>query len=369
MSAGKSRMQFDGELLIDNWSSQTPGESFFSNGSSERRADVDLVAGEDYPIEFEFQHPEDPQMAGIQFGVLQPASADPIADAVRAATDADAVVLVVGTNDDWETEGNDRESMALPGAQSELIERVARANPRTIVVINAGSPVDTDWLASVPAALQVWFAGQEFGDALCDVLFGDANPSGKLPITIPMAIEDTPAHAYYPGRDDELHYTEGVFVGYRGYNLGSDSGSSRTSPSGNADRQVEPRLPFGHGLSYTTFEFGELSAASIARIGTDVSVELDITNTGQRAGAEVVQLYLREANPRVARPDRELAAFAKVPLEPGETRRVTLSVPERAFAWWDVQRHGWNTQPGQFELMAGSSSGDIRSRLLIERVV
>ncbi|MFP8880484.1 MAG: glycoside hydrolase family 3 C-terminal domain-containing protein, partial [Myxococcota bacterium] len=358
MSAGKSRMRFDGKLLIDNWNAQTPGESFYSNGSTEQRADLDLEAGDEYPIEFDFQRPAGQQMAGIQFGVLPPTSADPIADAVRAAATADAVVLVVGTNDDWETEGNDRESMALPGAQSELIERVARANPNTVVVVNAGSPVDTGWLDSVPAALQVWFPGQEFGDALCDVLFGDANPSGKLPITIPKALDDTPAHAYYPGRDNELRYEEGVFVGYRGYGRGS--------VPGNADRQVEPRLPFGHGLSYTTFGYGELTVDSDTPIGTNLAVELDITNTGQRAGAEVVQLYLHESNSRVPRPALELAAFAKVRLEPGETRRVVLSVPERAFAWWDMQQHGWNTQPGEFELLAGSSSRDIRSRLLVQ---
>ncbi len=362
MSAGKSRMHFDGKPLIDNWSSQTPGESFYSNGSTERRADVDLEAGDDYPIQFDFQRPADPQMAGIQFGVLPPTSADPLADAVRAAETADTVVLVVGTNDDWETEGNDRESMALPGAQSELIEKVARANPSTIVVVNAGSPVNTEWLDSVPAALQVWFAGQEFGDALCDLLFGDANPSGKLPITIPRTLEDTPAHAYYPGRDNELRYGEGVFVGYRGYAAGSVSGSFR----GKETRQIEPRLPFGHGLSYTTFAYGELLATSIARIGADFGIEIDVTNTGQRAGAEVVQLYLRETHPRVPRPDRELAAFAKVCLEAGETRRVALTVPERAFAWWDVQRHDWNAQPGEFELLAGSSSRDIRNRLLFQ---
>ncbi len=363
MSAGKSRMRFDGELAIDNWNSQTPGESFFSIGSSERRAEVDLVAGDDYPIEFDFQRPAAHQMAGIQFGVLPPMAADPIGDAVRAAQHADAVVMVVGTNDDWETEGNDRESMSLPGAQSELIERVARANPRTVVVINAGSPVNTEWLDAVPAALQVWFAGQEFGDALCDVLFGDANPSGKLPITIPRALEDTPAYAYYPGRDHELHYEEGLFVGYRGYGERARNKKGSTP----VNKPVEPRLPFGHGLSYTTFAYGDLLAKTDSRSGSELSVEVDVTNTGSRAGAEVVQLYLHESDPRLPRPDRELAAFAKVSLEPGETKRVVLSVPRRAFEWWDVQKHDWNSQAGDFELLAGSSSQDIRARLQIRR--
>jgi len=361
MSAGRSRMRFDGALLIDNWTTQTPGESFFSLGSSEKRAEIELVAGEDYPIEIEFQRPAADQMAGIQFGVLPPTAPDPIGDAVRAAEGADAVVLVVGTNDDWETEGNDREGMDLPGDQSELIERVARANPNTVVAVNAGSPVDTGWLATVPAALQVWFAGQEFGDALCDVLFGDANPSGKLPITIPKRIEDTPAFAHYPGRDGKLRYDERIFVGYRGY--------GRRTANGSTDSPAEPRLPFGHGLSYTTFAFGELAAKPEARIGADLPVAIDIANTGTRTGAEVVQLYLREVNPLVPRPDFELAAFAKVSLEPGETRSVALQVSDRAFAWWDVERHDWNSQPGEFELLAGSSSRDIRSRFRIQRIV
>lgn len=350
MSAGRSRLLLDGELLIDNWTRQTRGESFFAAGSTEVRADVRLEAGKRYSLVVEFQRSDDQLIAGLQVGVLPPGPEDPIGDAARAAKAADAVILIVGTHADWESEGHDRADLALPGNQSELIERVCDANPRTVVVLNAGSPVDTGWLDRVPAALQVWFPGQEFGDALCDVLFGDANPSGKLPLSIPCRLEDTPAFDHYPGSDQELPYAEGVFVGYRWYDT----------------RGIAPRLPFGHGLSYTTFRYGDLLVEPVQVVGDVVRAALDVTNDGDRLGAEVVQLYVRDLDASVPRPRQELVGFAKIRLEPGESRRVEFELSERSFAFWDVGRHDWRVEPGGFELMAGSSSRDIRSCQRIE---
>ena len=351
MSAGRSRLLLDGSEIIDNWSSQQPGEAFFGRASSEVRGQVDLRAGEDYEIRFDFEPPKAPstpgiQAPGIQFGVIPPDPEDPMECAVAAAREADAAIIVVGTNSEWETEGSDRASMELPGRQSELIEKVCAANPNAVVVTNAGSPIAMEWLDRVPALLHAWFPGQEFGNALADLLFGDANPSGKLPTTFPVRLEDTPAFTNYPGENDRVVYGEGLFVGYRWYDT----------------RDIEPRLPFGHGLSYTSFAYGELSVPAAVKAGEPIEVEIEVANRGDRAGQEVVQLYVRDPVARLARPDKELKAFAKVGLEPGESTRVRFSLEQRALAYWDPSVAAWVAEPGEFELLAGSSSRDIRSR-------
>ena len=254
--------------------------------------------------------------------------------------------MVVGTTGEWESEGHDRGDLALPGRQDELIERVAAANPRTIVVLNTGSPTALPWLERVPAVIQAWFGGQEFGNGIADVICGDVNPAGRLASTFPMRLEDTPAFTNYPGENGRVAYGEGIFVGYRWYD----------------NRRIEPRFPFGHGLSYTTFEYGSLDVDPEQASGTAIRVRLEITNAGSHGGQEVVQLYLHDVDSRLARPDQELVAFRKLALEPGEKRRVEFVLDERALAYWDPATAGWVAEPGEFELRVGASSRDLRAR-------
>jgi len=341
MSVGRSRMLLDGRTIIDNWSAQNLGDA-----SAEEQAEVELRAGQDYQLRLDFEPPPESSLPGIQFGVTPPEPEDLMELAVAAAREADAVILVVGTNRDWETEGNDREDMALPGRQAELIAKVCAANATSVVVTNAGSPISMEWLDQAPALLHAWFPGQEFGNALADLLFGDANPSGKLPTTFPVRLQDTPAFTNYPGENGQVLYGEGIFVGYRWYDT----------------RDIAPRLPFGHGLSYTSFGYGELTVEPETRGGEPIEASLEITNRGERAGQEVVQLYVRDPLSRLARPEKELKAFAKVGLEPGQSTRVSFVLDDRALAYWDPSTGGWVAEPGEFELLVGSSSRDIRSR-------
>jgi beta-glucosidase len=204
-----------------------------------------------------------------------------------------------------------------------------------------------DWVDRVPAVLEVWYPGQELGNALADVLFGEVNPSGKLPTTFPRRLQDNPAFLNYPGENGEVLYGEGLFVGYRYY-----------------DRKgIEPRFVFGHGLSYTRFRYGELrlDRDSMAMDG-QLTLSVDVTNAGERAGSEVVQLYLSDLECSLARPDQELKAFEKRTLEPGETGTVRFTLARRALSFYDPAREGWVAEPGEFEVRVGSSSRDIRAR-------
>jgi beta-glucosidase len=340
---GRAHLLVDGVQVIDNWSAPAPGEWLFGYASAERTAALELQAGRAYRVVVEYGRNAAPGPAGVRFGMEPPGGADDLIDrAVSAAGAADAAVLVAGTTGEWETEGYDRRDIRLPRRQDELIERVARANPHTVVVINAGSPVCMDWLADVPAVLVSWFPGQEFGNALADVLFGEVSPSGRLPLTFPKRIEDTPAFPHYPGADGRMPYGEDIFVGYRGYDA----------------RGVEPLFPFGHGLSYTSFEYGEPRVS--VTDGGAVAVEVDVTNTGARAGAEVVQCYVRDLESSLPRPPQELKGFRKLALTPGETATARIALDRRAFAFYDPDRAHWVLEPGEFELLIGASSRDIR---------
>ncbi len=236
--------------------------------------------------------------------------------------------------------------MDLPGKQDALVEQVAAANPRTIVILNTGSPISMPWLEKVAAVVQAWYPGQECGNAIADVLFGDTNPSGKLPQTFPVRLEDNPAYLNFPGENGKVYYGEGLFVGYRYYDK----------------KKIAPLFPFGFGLSYTTFDYGPLSL-STQQIGPDdtLQVLVEITNTGQRTGKEVVQLYVRDQQAHLQRPEKELKAFAKVQLEPGERKTVTLSVAREALAYYDDLAQEWVAQAGEFEVLVGASSQDIRA--------
>ncbi len=233
------------------------------------------------------------------------------------------------------------------GRQNELVARVAAANSRTIVVLQTGGPVTMPWLLHVPAVLQAWYPGQECGNAIADVLFGETDAAGRLPQTFPVRLEDNPAFINYPGENGRVRYGESIFVGYRYYDK----------------KHIEPLFPFGHGLSYASFGYANfrLSTASLAPDG-DLAVSVDVTNTSPRAGQEVVQLYVRDPKARLMRPPKELKGFRKVSLQPGETTTVSLTLDMRALAYFDDASGAWVADAGMFEVLIGSSSRDIHGR-------
>jgi beta-glucosidase len=348
-SAGKSRLRLDGRELVDNWTRQTRGDSFFGLGSAEVAAQVELEAGRAYAVEIDYAREGAPFVAGLRVGCLPPVPEGAIARAAELARDCDAAVVVVGTNGDWETEGHDRRDLALPGRQAELVAAVAAAQARTIVALNTGAPVELPFLERVAAALQSWFGGQEAGNALADVLFGDADPGGRLPTTYPRRIEDTPAYLHYPPERGRMLYGEGLHVGYRWYDA----------------RRIEPAFAFGHGLSYARFEYGDARARVEEEAGPEggvsVHVIVDVTNVSDRAGLEVVQLYVADPEASVARPPQELRAFAKVALAPGERRTVRLPLGVAALSFWDPARRAWVAEAGEYEARIGRSSRDLRA--------
>lgn len=283
---------------------------------------------------------------------VEVAYAAELKEAVDLARRSTVAIVFVGTNADTESEMFDRPSMDLPAGQDELIAAVAAANPRTIVVLNSGCPVNvTRWLARTPALLDAWFPGEAGGDAIASLLFGDSNPSGKLPVTFPKDLKDTPAYGHYPGTNDSVEYAEGIYVGYRHYDK----------------RNIEPQFPFGHGLSYTKFEYRDLAVLPKSpRYGQVVQVTLKVKNAGPRAGAEVVQLYLHQVKSAVDRPPKELKAFRRVELKPGEEQTVTLQLDRASMSFFDPAAKDWATEPGEFEVLVGASSRDIRLKTAFE---
>jgi beta-glucosidase len=265
---------------------------------------------------------------------------------IEAIKLADAVLFFGGLTHQYDLEGTDRRDMALHEGQNELIARIAGLNPRTVIVLVSGSPVEMPWVDEVPAIVQMWYAGMEGGNAIADVLIGSTNPSGKLPMTFPKALEDSPAHALGDYAAEVCRYEEGIFVGYRWFDA----------------RSIEPLFPFGHGLSYTEFE---LSGLSVERTDTGVRASLTVTNTGNRAGSEVVQVYVGQPGCSVERPPRELKEFAKVPLEPGTSRRMQFDLPRTAFAFWSDAKNDWVVEPGEFLIEVGVSS----RRIILKRTI
>lgn len=267
-----------------------------------------------------------------------------IAEAVKAAKAAKVAVVFAGLPDSYESEGYDRTHMAMPACQNKLIEAVAGANPNTVVVLHNGSPVEMPWLGKVKAVLEAYLGGQAVGIATVRLLYGDANPCGHLAETFPVKLSDNPSYLYYGGEGNEADYREGVFVGYRYYDR----------------KEMEVLFPFGHGLSYTTFAYTNLrlSADRITDQET-VTATVTVTNTGERAGKTVVQLYVGDQESSVFRPVRELKGFEKVELQPGESKDVTFTLDKRSFAYWNTQIHDWHVETGAFTVEVGRSSRDI----------
>jgi beta-glucosidase len=344
-NTGTCRIYLDGALLLDN------AAPLFTNGSPVRKESVriPLEGGRSYPLQVEYIRQAEVAWPHMQLRFAPDMSAeadDQLARAVEAARQADVALVFVGYPQGYETEGSDRPNMRLTGRQDELVQAVAAANPNTVVVLNTGVPVEMDWAQSVAAVAEAFYPGLEGGNAVADVLLGTVNPSGKLTVTFPRRLADTPAFTNFPGGRQVL-YGEGIFVGYRYYD----------------QKDVEPLFPFGHGLSYTSFAYSDLAVPARAQVkpGEPISVAVTVTNTGSVAGSEVVQLYVADAESTLPRPPKELKGFAKVALEPGESRRITFELDERAFAFYDPVRQGWVVEPGQFVIQAGSSSRAIRA--------
>ena len=274
-----------------------------------------------------------------------------ITQAVAAAAKADKAVIVAGLPDSFESEGYDRTHMRMPNCQNELIRRVAQANPNTIVILYNGSPIEMPWINEVKGVIEAYLGGQAVGGATKAVLWGDVNPSGRLPETFPVHLEDNPSYLTYGGEGNTAVYSEGVFVGYRYYDK----------------KKVNVLFPFGYGLSYTAFTYSNLTVSAPSIKDTDtLTVTVDVTNTGEIAGKEVIQLYVQPPICGVFRPVRELKGVEKISLAPGETKRVAFTLEKRAFAYWNQDLHDWFVPTGAYTIEIGRSSRDIELTRTVE---
>ena len=287
------------------------------------------------------------------------ARAKALKEASETASKADVAVVVVGRYNKLESEGFDVKTMDLPAGQDELIQAIEKANPHTIVVLNTGNPVTmSKWVDQTPALLDMWYGGQEGGHALAAILFGDANPSGKLPVTLPKKFEDSPAYGHYPGENLKVDYAEGIYVGYRYYDT----------------KNVEPQFPFGFGLNYTTFAYSDLTIMDDTTSKPGQKKEdprgkvalFTVKNTGSRAGAEIAQVYVHDGHSKIDRPAHELKGFARVELKPGESQKLLVRLDRSAFSYWSPEKKDWVLEPGTFEVQVGASSRDIRLKDQVE---
>lgn len=359
-SVGPGRLYLDNKLLIDNWDWKEDGEAMFS-ASKDKLMSIDLQEGKPYELVVESTNEVRPvskasvvgrqhDYGGCRIGYQEEDKVDRLQEASDIAQDADFAVVVVGLDAEWESEGYDRGTMDLPkdGSQDRLIEAVLKANPRTIVVNQSGTPVTMPWADRAPVILQAWYQGQEAGHALADVLLGNASPGGKLPTTFPVRLEDNPSYHNWPGENLKTVYGEGIYIGYRHYERS----------------KIAPLFPFGHGLAYTTFAYGTpTSNSTVLSATSSISVTVPITNTGSFAASEIVQAYVKDVKSRLPRPEKELQGFGKVYLQPGETRDVVLKFDKYSVGYFDTslaEKGEWIAEEGRFEVLIGASSVDIR---------
>ena len=343
-NTGAAKIWLDGKLILEN----DVGPISTSASDPGRRADssaITLSKGKQYSFKAEYSSGENNAHARVRFSSMIPVNLDGdlIERAVNLAEASDAAVIVAGLPDFYETEGHDRPDMDLPGEQEALIRAVAAANPNTVVVVNASAPVSMPWVEEVDAVLLSYYPGQEGGYALAELLFGDVNPSGKLTASFPKRLKDNPAYINYPGSRD-VHYGERIFVGYRYYDF----------------MDVDPLFAFGHGLSYTSFTYSDLVISKQVKIGEEFEVSVTVTNVGDVAGKEIVQLYIRDEESTLVRPIKELKGFDKVSLASGESGTVTFHLNPRALSYYDPHYKDWIEEEGVFEVLIGASSRDIR---------
>ena len=336
-SVAAARILINGVVILDN-ADATSGGSFFGMGKPETIVKHVVEAEKEYSLVVEVRHtPIGSALSGVNIGAMAPIDADQMGEAIDLAAKCDVSIVVVGTNDDWESEGWDREDIDLPGKQDILIHEVAKVSKRTIVVINAGSPVAMPWLHEVDAVLYTWFAGQEMGDALVDLLLGDVEPSGRLPVTMPRRMEDTPASEHHPGRNGAAKYLEGRLIGYRWYDtIGR-----------------EPQFPFGFGLGYASID-----VADAASNGTHM-VNTTLVNTSDRDGLQVVQVYAHLVNRDGLandEPFQRLVGWARVAVPAGASVNAVVKLDRDAYRTWDVENSKWVQWSGEVELRVGTSS-------------
>ena len=349
--AGTAKLFIDGKEVVDNETNQRPGDSFFGHGTAEETGSVKLEAGKEYKIRctfgtaptMKFHAPGTTTMGsgGLRIGGERKVDAKEAHDAaVKLAGEVDQVVICAGLNSDWESEGYDRPHMDLPPGSDELIAAVTAANPNTAVVIQSGTPVTMPWLSKTPALLQAWYGGNETGNAIADVLFGDVNPSGKAPLSFPVRNEDNPAYLNFRSERGRVLYGEDVYIGYRFY--------ERT--------KLPVEIPFGHGLSYTKFSMKDLSVTDDE---TTIKATVTVTNDGDYDGAQVVQVYVGQRKPSINRPVKELKGFTKVVLKKGESKQAEVSFSKKYGAsFWDEHRDAWIMEKDVYDVLVGDSSAD-----------
>lgn len=319
----------------------------FDRGAETTAKTVQLEAGREYKLRVELWPTRSD--LHVRLGWIPPWSrrGDAEDGEMQAAVqEADAVLFFGGLNHQYDLEGTDRKDLALHEGQNELIGKLSQMTSGLAVILISGSPVELPWLESVPAVVQMWYAGMEGGNAITDILLGEVNPSGKLPMTFPAVLSDSPAHALNDYAAEVCYYKEGLFVGYRWFD----------------QHQIQPLFPFGHGLSYTQFQYEDLQVEVQEQTA---SVSLLLTNSGPVAGAEVIQVYVGQVDPSVSRPIRELKGFEKVFLQPGESRTARFHLGSRAFACWNTENRDWKIEPGIYLIEAGASSRDLRLRFAI----
>ena len=345
-STDHTRLYVDGKLIAENAPQPLNPQVIFTYPERVTTpGQVKMSAGKSYDLKVEFVKTWEETFSVMRLSYILPSDGnDTFKKAVELAAKCDAVVMCMGMPTGYESEGVDRPNMDLPGRQEELIRAVAAVNSNMVVVLNVGSPVAMPWIDEVLAVLLAYYPGQEGGAALARILSGEVNPSGKLTETFPMRLIDSPGAINYPG-GHQVFYGERIYVGYRYFDT----------------RDVTPLFPFGHGLSYTSFEYSQLKVPAVVKAGKDFEVSVKVTNTGKRAGKEVVQLYVRDLQSAVDRPMKELKGFAKLTLEPGKSQAATFKLDLRALSFYDDLEACWTAEPGEFEILVGASSRDIRA--------
>lgn len=353
-SAGFARIYLNGELVLDLTDSWTKGRTFFEEGCDEQTVAVELTAGQSYEIRIEFIcKPSDKLVfSAWRMGISRPLGDADIEAAVAAAQAADTAIIFAGRSGEWDTEGSDLLDITLPGRQDELISKVLAANSNTVVVLQTGGPTEMPWIDQAHTLLQAWYPGQECGNSIADVLFGDVEPTGRLPQSFPVKWDDNPTAMgvarVYPGENGEVEYREKLNIGYRHYDATG----------------VKPLFPFGFGLGYSEFALSDLQA-SVNSDGT-ATARVKLTNTGATRGTTVVQLYTSELNAKVDRPIKELKQFRKLTLDAGASAEVEFSLGLRDFAYCDVNARGWRVDAGKFRLSVGFNAAQIEQSCDIE---
>ncbi|KAH0414603.1 glycoside hydrolase family 3 protein, partial [Aureobasidium melanogenum] len=348
---GSAKVFINDELVLDITEKQRQGSAFFGLGTEEDICAVPMKKGQTYKARLEFGSAPTSKLTGgtvdfgggaVRIGGAWKIDADEeVRRAAELAKSADQVLVCAGLNMDWESEGFDRPDMKLPGHLDRLISAVAEANPHTAVVIQSGTPVEMPWLSKVPALVQAWYGGNETGNGIADVVFGDVNPCGKTSLSFPIRNEDNPAFLNYRSEAGRVLYGEDVYVGYRYYDT--------------LGRPVA--FPFGHGLSYSTFSFSGLKFELPSDSEGNLIAKVTVKNTGKVAGAQVVQLYISPLSPSIRRPTKELKAFTKVFLEAGEEKTVNLKVALKyATSFWDESRNAWLSEKGKYKAIVSESS-------------